>query len=80
MRVAGLSLYKVEAFLDPLYTRVEAIDPTVNVRQPFLDTRHAHLQILNVVPAAVHALLDPNQARLDLLQDRNDGIGDFARV
>ena len=80
MRAAGLSLHEIEALFDTLHARVEAIDPTVNARQPFLDMCHAHFQILNVVPDAIHAFFDPSQTRLDLLQDRNDDIRDLAHA
>ncbi len=76
LEVSGF--HEIEAFFDPLHAGVETVDPTVDAGQPFLHLRHAHFQILNVITDTIHAFLNPREARLNLLQDRNDDIRDFA--
>jgi len=76
--MSSSGFHEVEALFDTLDTRVKAINPAVDARQTLFDVRHPHLHVLQIIANAIHALFDPGQTRLDLLQNGKNDVGDFA--
>ena len=72
--------HEVEPPLDAFDTGIQAVDAPVDAGHALLDMRHPHLQVLQIISDAVQAFFNPRQARLDLLQDRYDDVGDLGHV
>jgi len=55
----ALGFDKIEPFLDVRQAHVDSIEPPVNPGKPFFNSRHPHLQIVNVVHQPVEFEIDP---------------------
>jgi hypothetical protein len=56
-----LHVDQIETALDPFDTLIQAVDPTVDAGEAFLDRRHPDLEVLEVLGHALRALVDPAQ-------------------
>jgi hypothetical protein len=72
-----LGFHQIEPPLDALHSLVKSVHAPMYSGDSFFDMRGADFQVLHIIDKAIHPLFHSRQARLDLLQHRDDDVGDF---
>jgi len=76
----GLGFNQIEAAFDPLNPLFDTIKTAVDARQSFFDMRRPHLQVLDIADQQIDPLFHSRQSRLDLLEQRQHELSDFAHA